>query len=135
LELRTPFVDREVFQLASEIQADLKISHGTTKFIIRQAAVDLIPAAVLNRKKLGFPVPIRFWLKNEMYDWAKQIINDSQTEEYFDKQYFLQLLEVHRSGQRDYSRQIWTVLTFMVWHKIYVESEGLFENRGKEAER
>lgn len=135
LELRTPFVDREVFQLASEIPADLKISHGTTKFILRQAAVGLLPAAVLNRKKLGFPVPIRFWLKKEMYDWAKQIINDSQTEEYFDKQYFLQLLEAHRSGQRDYSRQIWTVLTFMVWHKIYVESEGLFENRGKEAER
>ncbi len=133
LELRTPFVDREVFQLASEIPADLKISHGTTKFILRQATVDLLPAAVLNRKKLGFPVPIRFWLKNEMYDWAKQIINDSQTDEYFDKQYFLKLLEVHRNGQKDYSRQIWTVLTFMVWHKIYVESEALFENRGKGA--
>ena len=127
LELRTPFVDREVFQLASEIPADLKINHGTTKAILRQAATDLVPAEVLNRKKLGFPVPIRFWLKNEMYDWAQQMINDSQTDEYFDKRYFLTLLAEHRRGQKDWSRQLWTILTFMMWHKLYVESAGLAE--------
>jgi len=128
LELRTPFVDREVYNLAAEIPADLRISHGTTKYILRKAVEDIVPEHVLHRKKLGFPVPIRFWLKDEMYDWAKQIINESQTDEYFDKSYFLKLLDDHKAGVRDNSRKLWTVLTFMMWHKIYVESDQLMDS-------
>ena len=128
IELRTPFLDKEVFAVASEVPANLRIAHGTTKYILRKAAEGIVPDHVLNRKKLGFPVPIRFWLKDEMYDWAKQIINDSQTEEFFNKQYFLDLLDEHRDGIRDNSRKIWTVLTFMVWHRIYVESDMLVDS-------
>ncbi len=121
LELRTPFVDREVFKVASSIPADLRISHGTTKYILRKAVEGIVPDHVLHRKKLGFPVPIRFWLKSEMYDWARTIIQDSQTDQYFDKNYFLTLLDDHRDGVADNSRKLWTILTFMMWHKIYVE--------------
>ncbi|MBU7554415.1 asparagine synthase (glutamine-hydrolyzing) [Pediococcus ethanolidurans] len=121
LELRTPFVDREVFKVAASIPADLRISHGTTKYILRKAVEGIVPDHVLHRKKLGFPVPIRFWLKNEMYDWARTIIQESQTEQYFDKNYFLKLLDDHRDGVADNSRKLWTILTFMMWHKIYVE--------------
>ncbi|KLD58494.1 hypothetical protein WP50_25715 [Lactiplantibacillus plantarum] len=78
---------------------------------MRKAVEDIVPAHVLHRKKLGFPVPIRFWLKDEMYDWAKQIINDSQTDQYFNKDYFLKLLDDHKAGVRDNSRKLWTVLT------------------------
>jgi asparagine synthase (glutamine-hydrolysing) len=73
-------------------------------------------------------VPIRFWLKDEMYDWAKQIITDSQTDQYFNKDYFLKLLDDHRAGVRDNSRKLWTVLTFMMWHKLYVESDHLMDS-------
>lgn len=125
LELRTPFLDVNVFKVASEIPAKYRIAHGTTKYILRQAAEGIVPAHVLHRPKLGFPVPIRFWLKNEMYDWARQIINDSQTDYLFNKQYFLQLLEDHRQDKRDNSRKLWTVLTFMMWHKLYVEAPHL----------
>lgn len=128
LELRTPFVDREVFNLAAEIPANLRISHGTTKYILRKAVEDIVPAHVLHRKKLGFPVPIRLWLKDEMYDWAKNIIVTSQTDQYFDKTYFLKLLDDHRAGIRDNSRQLWTVLTFMMWHKLYVEADMLMDS-------
>ena len=125
LELRTPFLDVNVFKVASEIPAKYRIAHGTTKYILRQAAEGIVPAHVLHRPKLGFPVPIRFWLKNEMYDWARQIINDSQTDYLFNKQYFLKLLEDHRQDKRDNSRKLWTVLTFMMWHKLYVEAPHL----------
>jgi len=128
LELRTPFVDREVYNLAAEIPADLRISHGTTKYILRKAVEDVVPEHVLHRKKLGFPVPIRFWLKDEMYDWAENIIKDSQTDQYFNKAYFLKLLSDHRDGVRDNSRKLWTVLTFMMWHKIYVEDDILMDS-------
>ena len=83
---------------------------------------------MLYRKKLGFPVPIRLWLKDEMYDWAKNIIVTSQTDQYFDKTYFLKLLDDHREGIRDNSRQLWTVLTFMMWHKLYVEADMLMDS-------
>lgn len=120
LELRTPFLDKEVFKVASQIPADLRIKDGTTKYILRKAVEDIIPAHVLHRRKLGFPVPIRFWLKDEMYDWARDIINQSPTDKYFDKQYFLKLLEDHRKGVRDNSRKLWTILTFMTWYQQYV---------------
>ncbi len=124
LELRTPFLDKEVFKVASQIPWDLRIKDGTTKWILREAVKDIVPAHVLHRRKLGFPVPIRFWLKDEMYDWAKNIINESPTEKYFDKQYFLKLLEDHKNGVRDNSRKLWTILTFMTWYKQYVLTAG-----------
>ncbi|KRM96545.1 asparagine synthase [Liquorilactobacillus aquaticus DSM 21051] len=129
LELRTPFLDKEVFAVASEIPADLRIAHGTTKYILRKAAEGVVPDHVLNRKKLGFPVPIRFWLRDEMYEWAKNIINESQTEQYFNKKYFLKLLEDHREQKKDNSRKLWTILTFMTWYKIYVESPDLMDSQ------
>ncbi len=121
LELRVPFLDKEVFDVASKIPTELKIANGTTKAILREAARGIVPDHVLDRKKLGFPVPIRHWLKDEMHDWAINIINESKTEHLIDKQYVLNLLEAHCADKGDYSRKIWTVLAFMVWHQIYVE--------------
>ncbi|MBG9641934.1 asparagine synthase (glutamine-hydrolyzing) [Bacillus cereus] len=121
LELRVPFLDKEVFDVASKIPTELKIANRTTKAILREAVRDIVPDHVLDRKKLGFPVPIRHWLKDEMYDWALNIIKESKTEHLIDKKYVLNLLEAHCTDKGDHSRKIWTVLTFMVWHQIYIE--------------
>lgn len=126
LELRTPFIDRQVFDLARTIPSNLRIAHGTTKYILRKAAESFVPEHVLYRKKLGFPVPIRFWLKDELHDWAKELIQNSPVEDYLDKQYALQLLEDHCAGKRDNSRKIWTILTFMVWYQVYVVDQQTF---------
>ncbi|PDZ04662.1 asparagine synthase (glutamine-hydrolyzing) [Bacillus cereus] len=121
LELRVPFLDKEVFDVASKIPTELKIANRTTKAILREAVRGIVPDHVLDRKKLGFPVPIRHWLKDEMYDWALNIIKESKTEHLIDKRYVLNLLEAHRTDKGDHSRKIWTVLAFMVWHQIYIE--------------
>ncbi|WP_100402979.1 asparagine synthase (glutamine-hydrolyzing) [Bacillus sp. FJAT-42315] len=121
LELRVPFLDKRVFEVASQIPTELKTANGTTKYILRKAAEGIVPDHVLNRKKLGFPVPIRHWLKDEMYDWAVQIIKTSGTDHLINKQYVLQLLDDHCQGKGDYSRKIWTVLIFMIWHAVFVE--------------
>ncbi|SDK09129.1 asparagine synthase (glutamine-hydrolyzing) [Sediminibacillus albus] len=126
LELRVPFLDKEVFKVASEIPVDLKIANGTTKSILREASRDIVPDHVLDRKKLGFPVPIRHWLKDELYDWAKTLILESETEHLLHKSYILNLLEAHCQGKGDYSRKIWTVLMFMLWHQIYIERKHPF---------
>ncbi|MDQ1654630.1 MAG: hypothetical protein QOI35_3830 [Cryptosporangiaceae bacterium] len=121
LELRVPFLDTEVFKVAASIPVDQKLAHGTTKYALRRALAKIIPPHVLNRRKLGFPVPIRLWLRDEMYDWARGIINDSQTDHLLDKNAVRALLEEHKLGQLDRSRQIWTLLVFMIWHGIFVE--------------
>ncbi|MFK9095183.1 asparagine synthase (glutamine-hydrolyzing) [Bacillus salipaludis] len=127
LELRVPFLDKAVFEVASKIPTSLKTANGTTKYILRKAAEGIVPAHVLDRKKLGFPVPIRHWLKNEMNDWAKTIIRESNTDHLINKTYVLRLLEDHCQGKADNSRKIWTVLMFMVWHQVYVEDVYSFQ--------
>lgn len=128
LELRVPFLDKEVFRVASGIPVDLKIANGTTKSILREAAKGIIPEHVLDRKKLGFPVPIRHWLKKELNGWAKQLIAESETDYLLNKKYVLDLLDSHCKGNGDYSRKIWTVLMFMLWHQIFVEHKYDFDN-------
>ncbi|RYG74547.1 asparagine synthase (glutamine-hydrolyzing) [Lentibacillus lipolyticus] len=123
LELRVPFLDKEVFRVASALPPELKIANGTTKSILREASRGIIPDHVLDRKKLGFPVPIRHWLKNELHDWAKNLIRESETDHLLHKSYILDLLDAHCQGKGDYSRKIWTVLMFMLWHQIFVEKK------------
>jgi asparagine synthase (glutamine-hydrolysing) len=121
LELRVPFLDTEVFAVGSSIPTNLKITNETTKYALRRALADIVPPHVLNRAKLGFPVPIRHWLKDVMYDWARSIITDSGADEYLDRSAALALLDAHRDGPHDYSRKIWTLLVFFIWHGIFVE--------------
>jgi asparagine synthase (glutamine-hydrolysing) len=121
LELRVPFLDAEVFKVASKIPSEEKITKETTKYALRQALREIVPAHVLNRRKLGFPVPIRLWLREEMYDWARQIILRSQTDEEIDKTAVMKLLEEHRAGTLDHSRRIWALLVYMLWHGIFIE--------------
>lgn len=123
LELRVPFLDTEVFRVASELPEDLKIAHGTTKYILREAVKGIVPNHVLDRKKLGFPVPIRHWLKNELYDWTVNLIKESQIDQWIKKDYVLDLLERHCADKGDYSRKTWTVLIFAVWHQVYIENK------------
>lgn len=122
LELRVPFLDREVFKVAETIPYDMKISHGTTKYALRKAMEQIVPAHVLHRKKLGFPVPMRHWLAgDELFGWAQDQITASQTDDIFNKTAVMQMLNEHRAGASDHSRRLWTVLAFMVWHGIFVE--------------
>ncbi|ASU79570.1 asparagine synthetase B [Actinopolyspora erythraea] len=122
LELRVPFLDHEVFRTASTIPLEQKITKETTKYALRRALAKVVPGHVLNRRKLGFPVPIRHWLRDEMHDWARDIIKESQTDALLNKPAVLQLLEEHRSGVLDHSRRLWALLVFMIWHGIFVEN-------------
>jgi len=123
LEVRVPFLDREVFEIAAGIPVDLKLPPRTTdtKYAMRRALADVVPPAIVNRRKLGFPTPTRVWLKTEMYEWARNIIAGSGAGELLNLQYAIDLLDAHRRGEADHSREVWTVLVFCVWHAIFVE--------------
>src|SRR5699024_10965680 len=118
-----PFADHGVFNIANDIPIEMKIANNTTKYILRQAAEGIIPDHVLNRRKLGFPVPIRHWLSNELNEWAKNVIQESTVDEYIDKNYVNQLLDLHTAGKGDYSRKIWSFLIFMIWHQVFIEEK------------
>jgi asparagine synthase (glutamine-hydrolysing) len=126
LELRVPFLDPEVFAVAGTLPVDQRVTRETTKFALRRALEQIVPAHVLNRRKLGFPVPTRHWLAEDLHDWARSIIEASGTDEWLDRQQVLAMLDAHRANQRtgspvDYSRKLWTLLVFMIWHGIFVE--------------
>lgn len=119
LEVRVPFLDKEVFKVASELEEGDKLSHSTTKYILRYAFRDLVDEETFMRPKLGYPVPVRKWLKNELYDWAKDIIVNSGADDYIDKKYALSLLEDHKNGTSDNYRKLWTILVFSRWYDMY----------------
>ncbi|WP_076482471.1 asparagine synthase (glutamine-hydrolyzing) [Williamsia sterculiae] len=122
LELRVPFLDPEVFRVAEQLPVDAKIAHGTTKYALRKALEGIVPPHVLHRRKLGFPVPIRHWFAGpELYDWARETIDESRTDDLIDKRFVLRMLEEHRAGTVDNSRRLWNVLMFMVWYGIFVD--------------
>ncbi|QUW22044.1 asparagine synthase (glutamine-hydrolyzing) [Sporosarcina sp. Marseille-Q4063] len=121
LEVRLPFLDKKVFDTASKLRTDEKVRNNVTKYLLRKAAEGLVPDHVLNRRKLGFPVPIGHWLKDEIYDWAVQLIRSSETDYILNKNYIETLFDDHLLNKKDNSRKLWTILIFMLWHQIYVE--------------
>ena len=120
LELRVPILDKEVFQLASTIPTEYKLSHGTTKYILRKSASKRIPEAWYKRRKKGFPVPIIKWFREEKYyNIVKKMFEEDFTKEFFDQQKLLKMLEKHYKGQKNYCRKIWNVYVFLVWYKKF----------------
>ncbi|GFG69866.1 asparagine synthase (glutamine-hydrolyzing) [Mycolicibacter senuensis] len=122
LELRVPFLDPEVFAVASRLPVSAKITRATTKYALRRALEPIIPAHVLHRPKLGFPVPLRHWLRaGELLEWAYATVDATGAGHLIDAAAVRTMLDEHRAGTADHSRRLWTVLIFMLWHAIFVE--------------
>ena len=138
LELRVPFLDKEVMALAEKIPTKYRVTHdkGTdetkyiTKYAMRLAAKKDTPkqtAKTAAKKKLGFPVPIRVWLKEEKYyNIVKGYFTSESSKQFFNTAPLLRLLDDHRAGKADNSRKIWTVFIFLVWYKVYFENDGKY---------
>lgn len=121
LELRVPFLDVELYEVARRIPAKYRIAEGTTKYIFRKAMEGIIPDAILHRPKLGFPVPMRDWLKGAAGDRVLEEIASGGIEDYIRIEAMQAMLKKHRDGQGDYSRRLWTIYMFALWHATYME--------------
>lgn len=118
LEVRVPFLDRILIDTARKIPTKYKIKDGKTKYLFREVAREVLPKKWSDKKKLGFPVPIREWLKEE--DTYKLIKDKfSKSEKFFKPEKIIKLLEEHKSGKKDNSRKIWTIYSFLVWYEEY----------------
>ena len=118
LEVRVPYLDREVIEYASKLPSKYKIVGNETKYAFRKVAKEELADKVADKKKLGFPVPIREWLKeDDVYQEVKNIFLES--EYFFKPKKIIKLLDDHKAGKRDNSRKIWTIYTFLVWYQEY----------------
>lgn len=120
LEVRVPFLDKEVMKLAQTLPLKYKVNAPKTKIALRAAAERVIQSKTAEKKKLGFPIPIRVWLREEKYyNRVKQQFSSKEAEQFFNTFYLLRLLEEHKAGKQDNSRKIWTVYIFLVWYDRY----------------
>jgi asparagine synthase (glutamine-hydrolysing) len=122
LEVRVPFLDKKVFEVARKIPTKYKVTKENTKVAMREAAHRYLPDMVAEKKKLGFPVPIRIWLKEDKYyNIVKEAFTSKAAEEFFKTEEIVKILDDHKNGKEDNSRKIWTIYMFLVWHKQYFE--------------
>lgn len=120
LELRVPFLDRKVFDLACRIPTSCKVSAAQTKIAMRGAAEKTIPPKTADKKKLGFPVPVRAWLREEKYAAIlREAFASEAAEKFFNTAALNKMLDQHLSGKRDNWRQLWCVFIFLVWYDEY----------------
>lgn len=122
LELRVPFLDKEVFKLASTLPLKYKVNDENTKYAMRKAALKNIPEEVAKRKKLGFPVPTRVWLRQEKYyNKVKEEFESENAKKFFNQEEIIKLLDAHYKGKKDNSRKIWAIYVFLIWYKQFFE--------------
>ena len=120
VELRVPFLDLDVFNLARTIPTHFKVNRKNTKFALRCFAQNNLPTFVAQKKKLGFPVPIRVWLKQKnFYEQISKAFSSERSRAFFKVDELQRLLDNHIKNRCDESRKIWTIFSFLVWHKAF----------------
>lgn len=120
LEGRVPFIDKKVFEVASSLPIDYKVTKENTKVALRDAAKKVIPNESYKKKKLGFPVPIREWMRDEdVYHEIKETFNSEMSKELFNNKYIIKLLDDHKNNKKDNYRKVWTIYCFLKWYEVF----------------
>ena len=120
LEARTPFLDKEVYEVARKLPFSMKVNNETTKVGLRKAAKSVIPNSSYKKKKLGFPVPLREWIReDELYNKIKEEFESETASKFFNKKRIMRLLDAHKSGKVDCFKKVWNIYTFLVWYKEF----------------
>ena len=126
LESRVPFLDKVLFDTARKIPTEFKIHDTTTKYAFRECANKYLPQEVASKKKLGFPVPIAKWLRqDDYYNKIKSAFTSENAAKFFYTDKLVAMLDKHKSCKKDLSKKIWTVYMFLIWYDIYFGTAGI----------
>ena len=119
LEVRSPFLDYRVVEFGLSLPAKYKIGGGENKHILREIARSFVPRNLIDRPKMGFGIPLADWLRNDLKDWAYELIDENKIKEegYFDSNILKKLWEEHQSKKRDWQSILWPILMFQLWKK------------------
>jgi len=120
LELRVPFLDIEVARLAERLPDRFKWKDGITKYLLREAFKNILPESTRQRKKLGFPTPVRDWLTKDREDIYKLILENGYISEKLDTKKIREIIDAHLSGKADNSRKIYLLLILAIWYNTFI---------------
>jgi len=123
LELRVPFLDKDVASLAKTLPDHLKWHNGVTKYLLREAFKEIIPETTRNRKKLGFPTPVRNWFNAERPDVYQRILNNKYIKENMDMAYIQTIINDHNAKTVDNSRKIYLLLMLALWYDVFISQK------------
>ena len=125
LELRVPFLDKEMLKVALAIPTRFRVTKQQTKLALRAAAAKQLPQRNAQMRKLGFPVPLNDWLREERYySRVLEAFSSDEAGEFFDRAKLRTMLDDHRAGHSKNMRRIWSVYCFLVWYRRYFIEEG-----------
>ncbi len=120
LEVRMPLTDRRIFEIASKLPKEYKLSEEQNKLVIRTAAAKVLPEEIAFRKKLGFIVPIRIWMADERYNQdVRAKFHSDMAAQFFNVEEINAIFEEYIGGNSDNWRKVWTIYTFLVWYEEY----------------
>ena len=123
LEVRSPFLDHVVVEFAATLPANLKVRRLVQKYILKRAMKGILPEAVLRRKKMGFGVPIDFWLRGDLRQFAFDLLLDPRTVQrgYFKASTVRRYLDEHFGGRAHHHARLWSLLMFELWHRLFID--------------
>ena len=122
IEGRLPFTDIEVFKLARELPFSAKVNKENTKVALRDAAKRYIPTEAYSKKKLGFPVPLREWMKDDdIHNEIKRMFNGKIAKKFFNIKQINKLLDEQYKGKKDNYKKVWTIYCYIIWYREYFE--------------
>jgi asparagine synthase (glutamine-hydrolysing) len=122
IDARLPYLDHRLAQYVSSLPDDQRVRGLATKWILRQAGRELIPGALARRRKGGFRMPIRDWLRNELRDTLLEHLQSgsSRTRKYYDAARLDRMLDEHLRGKNNHARSLWTLLNLEIWHRLHL---------------
>ena len=123
IESRVPFLDHLLVEFAGTIPPHLRLQGRAGKQLVKKVAEKFLPHNIVHRPKMGFPVPFGSWLKEDSSKKVKDILLDKRTIDrgYFNVSYIEELLKSHQIERRDYQNQIWMLLNFEIWHRVFMD--------------
>lgn len=125
LELRVPFLDREVYDLAMRVPPELRVTRACSKLLLRAAAGRTLPEATAQAQKIGFVTPLNDWLRQDRYyDMVRTAFTSDTAEQFFQKGALLSLLEEHHAGKDGGMKRIWSIYSFLMWYAAFFERGG-----------
>jgi asparagine synthase (glutamine-hydrolysing) len=123
LEARAPFLDHHVIEFAASLPQNLKLRRLTSKYLLKKVLRKLLPSENLNRRKMGFGVPIGHWFRGKMQPFLREVVLSEKASRrgLFKPEGVRQLIELHTRGERDYSQQLWTLLMLELWFNRFID--------------
>jgi asparagine synthase (glutamine-hydrolysing) len=122
LEVRSPFLDHKFVEFAAAIPNSLKVRNGETKYILKKAFSKFLPQEILDRKKMGFSIPLNKWFRDDLRPLAYETLlnNNYEINTLFNKNFIKYMLDAHSSGRTDYGAGIWLLVNFVLWHEMFI---------------